>query len=462
MMRSRNITIIKKMNCLKHIAVLFCIIFVTGCSDNNEDPPPEVAFVEGSIIQIQQVKDLYSAELAKVWTERVPVEITDNWSIRGIITASDKKDGNLYKEAYIQDISGGLHLTFNSTSGLYIGDSVIVNLQGLFVSDYGNLIQIGSTPYIDESGNYRLLGIVMDQVTRKISINNPTTPAIVTIPQIKSTAWLGKLVTLNNVQFTDDAVGEPYADYMLDPPASANRTLMDCDKNQLIVRSSGYAAFAPEIITDLNGSITGIVTVFNSDYQLVIRDFTEGQLTNDRCTPGIPPLGSPVETLSEDFESFANDEDIAIDGWQNIAQKGDRMWRNKIFSSNGYAQATAYGSNLAQMVTWLITRPVTISEQKILTFQTEKAYWAHTGTNLPFELLCSTDYNGRNLASATWVPLTATIAGKTDPDNIFINSGNVALPVESGKSCVIAFKYTGSSTESTSYRIDNIVITVTK
>jgi hypothetical protein len=447
---------------LNYIVILFCILLSAACSDNNENPPPVIEFIAGDFVQIQQVKDLYSAELAKVWTDRVPVEIFENWSIKGIITASDKKDGNLYKEAYIQDGSGGVHLMFNSTSGLYIGDSVIVNLQGLFLSDYGNLIQVGSTPYIDESGNYRLLGIVMDQVTKKISINNPTTPEIVTIPQVKSTGWLGKLVTLNNVQFTDDAVGESYADYMLDPPASANRNLMDCDKNQIIVRSSGYASFASDIITDLNGSITGIVTVFNSDYQLIIRDYTEVQLTNDRCTPGIPPLGSPVETLSQDFESFANDEDIQIDGWQNIAQKGDRIWRNKIFSSNGYAQATAYGSNLARMVTWLITRPVTISVQKTLNFQTAKAYWAHTGTNLPFELLYSTDYNGRNLVSATWVPLSATIAGITDPDNTFINSGNVNLPVENGKSCAIAFKYTGSSTESTSYRIDNIVITVTK
>ena len=447
---------------LNYIVILFSILLSAACSDNNENPPPVIEFIAGDFVQIQQVKDLYSAELAKVWTDRVPVEIFENWSIKGIITASDKKDGNLYKEAYIQDGSGGVHLMFNSTSGLYIGDSVIVNLQGLFLSDYGNLIQVGSTPYIDESGNYRLLGIVMDQVTKKISINNPTTPEIVTIPQVKSTGWLGKLVTLNNVQFTDDAVGESYADYMLDPPASANRNLMDCDKNQIIVRSSGYASFASDIITDLNGSITGIVTVFNSDYQLIIRDYTEVQLTNDRCTPGIPPLGSPVETLSQDFESFANDEDIQIDGWQNIAQKGDRIWRNKIFSSNGYAQATAYGSNLARMVTWLITRPVTISVQKTLNFQTAKAYWEHTGTNLPFELLYSTDYNGRNLVSATWVPLSATIAGITDPDNTFINSGNVNLPVENGKSCAIAFKYTGSSKESTSYRIDNIVITVTK
>jgi hypothetical protein len=442
--------------------IFILIAAAAGCVDNNETPPPVVQFEHGTIVTTQQVKDLYSAELAKDYTLRTPVPITENWAIKGIVTASDKIDGNLYKEAYVQDASGGIHLLFNSTSGLYIGDSVIVKMKDLYVSDYGDFIQVGSIPYTDASGNLRLKGMVMDDNVLKTSINNPTIPDVVTIPQAKSAAWLGKLVTINNVQFTDAEIGKTYADYALNPPASANRYLMDCNKNQIIVRSSGYASFASETITDLNGSITGIVTKFSSDYQLVIRNFKEVQLTNERCTPDITPLGTPVETISQDFQSFANNAEILIDGWQNIAQYGNRLWLNKIFSGNGYAQATAFGSNLTQMVSWLITRPVTISTQKILSFQTEKAYWAHTGTHLPFEVFYSTNYTGKNLVTATWVPLTATLAGKDDPDNVFINSGNISLPVESGKTCVIAFKYTGSNTENTSYRIDNIIVTTGK
>jgi hypothetical protein len=114
------------------------------------------------------------------------------------------------------------------------------------------------------------------------------------------------------------------------------------------------------------------------------------------------------------------------------------------------------------MVTWLITQPVTISTQKVLSFETAKAYWAHTGTHLPLEVFYSTNYTGKNLLTATWVPITAVLAGKNDTDHTFISSGNINLPVQDGKSCVIAFKYTGSGTESTSYRIDNIVVTTAK
>ena len=457
-----NYFMMKKTKYIRNLILLLIIIGFGDCVDNNETPPPEIPFVSGTIVSIQQAKNLYSAELAKVWTERIPLLINDDWSIKGIITASDKKDGNLYKEAYIQDAGGGLRLTFESTSGLYMGDSVIINLKGLYLSDYGNFIQVGSTPYKDDSGNFRLMGLNMDECVKKISINNPTFPETVTISQIKSVSYPGKLVMLNNIQFTDDEIGKPYADYMLDPPASANRYLMDCNKNEIIVRSSGYASFASDTITDLNGSITGVVTIFNSDYQLVIRDFNEVQLTNERCTPDIPPLGPPVETLSQNFQSFANDADILISGWQNIGQVGGRLWRNKIYLGNGYAQATAFNSGLTQMVSWLIMQPVIISSQKVLTFQTAKAYWTHTGTNVPFQVLYSTNYTGKNLVSATWLPLTSVIAGKTDADNTFINSGSINLPVLIGKSCVIAFKYTGSGTESTTYRIDNIIVTTVK
>jgi hypothetical protein len=114
------------------------------------------------------------------------------------------------------------------------------------------------------------------------------------------------------------------------------------------------------------------------------------------------------------------------------------------------------------MVTWLITRPVTISTQKVLTFQTAKAYWAHNGTNFPIEVLISTDYTGSNISTATWTPVTAVLAKQSDPDHTFINSGNVNLPVAAGKSAVIAFRYTGSNTESTTYRIDNIAVSAAR
>jgi len=458
----REEQIMKKIrDIFKLAAVSATLLFAISCTDNNETPPPIEEFVPGEIVTVQQVKALYADQLAiSDYTKRHPVEIENDWALRGIITASDKEDGNFYKEAFIEDATGGLRLLFEANSGLYIGDSVIVNLKGLWLGDYGNFWQLGGTPYFQEDGTVRVGGMNMDRQCLKLSIGNPTYPSVLTVTQAKSSAYLGRLVKLDGVQFTDAMTGLTWAN--AEEMVTENRTLEDCNDKTLIVRTSGYSSAAGKVLPSGNGSITGIVTIFNGTYQFLVRDFDEVNMTGTRCGVVDQPLGTPVETLSENFDSFGDNDDIYITGWQNIATAGGRIWLAKVFSGNSYAQATGYNSNLQSMVTWLITRPVTISTQKILTFQTAKAYWAHTGTNFPMEVLISTDYTGSNISTATWTPVDAVLAKQSDPDHTFINSGNVNLPVAAGKSAVIAFRYTGSNTESTTYRIDNIAVSAAR
>jgi len=442
-------------------AIIAGLLIFSSCVDNNETPPPVKEFVHGEIVTVQQVKALYDDQLAiDDYTQRQPVEITDDWALYGIITASDKKDGNFYKEAYIEDASGGLRMVFESTSGLYIGDSVIVNVKGLYVGDYGDFWQLGAAPYFEEDGDIRVSGMNMDKYCKKTSINNPTQPVTLTITQAKNTSYLGSLVKLDGVQFSDEMAGLTWAD--AEELTTENRTLEDCADKTIIVRTSGYASAAGDPLPTGKGSMTGIVTIFSGTYQFIVRDFDEVDMTGERCGYVPQPLGTPVETLSENFGGFADNATIYISGWQNLATAGGRLWLAKVYSGNPYAQATGYNSGLTSMVTWMITRPVILSTQKVLTFQTSKAYWEHTGTNVPMEVLFSTDYDGTNITTATWNPLTAVLPQKTDADHEWINSGNVNLPVMAGQSGVIAFKYTGSDIESTSYRVDNIIVSSAK
>ncbi len=444
------------------ISLVMTLTMISGCVDNNEDPPIAKQFEYGTIVPISQVKALYNTELAKVWYDRTPVEITEDWAIAGIVTGSDKVDGNLYKEGYVEDASSGIRLIFESTGGFYLGDSVVVNLKGLYIGDYGDFVQVGGIPYTDASGNIRVSGFNKDDRILRVSVNNPFDPPHVTIQNINSGNYLGRLVTLDDVEFADYDVGRTYADVSSDPPASMNRDLEDCDGNSIIVRSSGYATFAGDPLPQGKGSFTGIVTYFNPDYQLLIRDISEVVLNNDRCAQGGQTLGDPVETLSQDFETFATDEDIFIDGWQNLMVVGTRIWRAKVYSGNAYAQATGYLSGLTEMESWLISPPVILSTAKVLTFRSAIAYWAHTGGNKPLEVMISTDYNGSDVHSATWTPLAATLAGQSDANYAWVESGSVNLPVIAGQSGVIAFKYTGNDTESTTAIIDDIVVSNAK
>lgn len=444
-------------------ALFISILFIAvACVKRYDTPPADLNFETGTIVNISQVKALYDDELQKEWFERTPVEITEDWAITGLVIGSDKKDGNLYKEGYIEDASSGLLLKFESTGGFYLGDSVIINVKGLYLGDYGDFIQLGGIPYTDASGSLRVSGFNKDKQMIKVSVGNPSHPTLTTIPEIESGDFLGRLVKLNDVQFSGGDIGKTYADPLSDPPQSMNRYLEDCASNSIIVRSSGYSTFAGDPLPEGNGTITGIVTKFGDDLQIIIRDIDEVDMTGERCAQVLGTLGTPVETISEDFESFSDYDDIEVTGWQNLIAKGGRYWIAQEFDENIYMQASGYQSGVDEMETWVITQPVTISSQKVLTFRSAMAYWEHDPGNDPFELLFSTDYDGTNLATASWTHLTTNLADESQSNYAWVASGDINLPVQAGMSGVIAFKYSGSNSESTSFIIDDVVVAAAK
>jgi hypothetical protein len=74
-------------------------------------------------------------------------------------------------------------------------------------------------------------------------------------------------------------------------------------------------------------------------------------------------------------------------------------------------------------------------------------------------VLASTDYNGANFETATWTELDVTIANENSGDNNWVESGDYSLSEFTGNVSV-AFKYKGSDVQSTSSRIDDVLITV--
>ncbi len=164
----------------------------------------------------------------------------------------------------------------------------------------------------------------------------------------------------------------------------------------------------------------------------------------------------PVDEVDEQFNSAINYTDIAFDGWTNIKVQGDRAWQGKEYETDKYAQASGYNSGLAAMETWLITPPVTNIGSKILSLKTAMAFWEHTSGS-PLTVLVSEDFVGDNFETATWTEISVPLADAASGDNTWVESGDVALSAFSGNAA-IAFKYVGSGTESTSFRVDDILI----
>ena len=91
-----------------------------------------------------------------------------------------------------------------------------------------------------------------------------------------------------------------------------------------------------------------------------------------------------------------------------------------------------------------------------MNFQTQFSYWTHDAVTA----YISTDFNGTDVAAATWTQLpNAHVATEADGYNNWIGSGNEDLSSYQGN-IYIGFKYEGSGTsgQTSTYRVDNFKV----
>lgn len=205
--------------------------------------------------------------------------------ISGIVVGNDK-NGNLYKQICIQDATGGITVLLDA-SNVYaqypVGRQIFIKCKGLYLSDYGKLIQLGM---IDNSvpGNPTMTGIpstLFDNYIIKGSLGNVVTPKVVTISQLNDTLQ-STLIQINNVEYQASDTSRTYADTSA-AKSSVNLTLNECTGARVITYTSGYANFAGIKPPKGNGSITCIYFIYRTTPELIIRDTSDVQLTGPRC-----------------------------------------------------------------------------------------------------------------------------------------------------------------------------------
>ncbi len=420
----------------KLTAVLFFVaatLFFSGCVKKDFDKPPVKTLPVGTVYTISQLRQMYADSGA--------MPINYDASVYATVTM-DESTGNIYKSAYVQDGDDAVNLHKTASGGLRIGDSIRIYLKNTVLSEYSGMFQIDN---VNPDLNIVILG------NQKY-----IQPQTVTIQELSTGNYQGKLIKLDGVQFSTADLGLTYAD----ANSSANRTLEDCDGNSVVVRTSNYATFAGVVLPEGNGDLIAIAGEFSGTIQLYIRTLSEVNLNGERCGGGGGGEITPVDEVDEHFDGAVDYENISISGWTNKIVAGNRAWTGKSFNDNKYAQATGYNSELDDMETWLITPPViNTSGDKILTFKSSMAYWTHTGDNKPMTIWASTDYNGTNFETANWTDITsmATLPDAGGSNYSWVESGEISLADFTGN-VAIAFKYKGSGTETTSFQIDDVKI----
>lgn len=405
------------------------------------------------------------AELKTTHTFGTFTNINNDGFIRGVITADDAS-GNFFRKIMVQDGSAGIELLVNETDladnfGLEIGREIAVQLNGMILNDFQDNISLGGSTFTNGSGNQQLGGIESGDISTQIIIGETgmnVTPTVRTIDELTN-ADIHSLVRIENLQFTDNSVGETLAD--IDNNFSRNLDLEDCDGNEIIIRTSNFASYADAFSPGGNGSITAIYSLFGGDRQLFIRELSDLSMSGNRCdgSAGGGGGGNPgTDQVNVDFEGLTVFDVLEVPGWTNFAEAGSlaNHWIVREFDDNTYAQISAFQSTDANNIGWFISPAIEASNTARLSFRMGQCHWAHDGMSV----LISNNFTG-DPTTANWQTVDCTLPNENNDFWEFVPSGDVDLDDYFASGTVhIAFRYEGQANgQETTFILDDIVVT---
>lgn len=387
------------------------------------------------------------AEVKQLYTTGNWNQINGDFYVKGQVTANDET-GNLYKYVYIEDATGGLRVNVNKVN-LYqdnrfrVGKDIYIKLKDLYVANVGGEIQLGTT-YV--SGGNTLFGGV-DEVNVYKFFYDGNQPIRAVVPTEKNISQLtkadvGRWIKIKDLQFKESDLYQPYAS-----GSTTNRNLVDCNGNNIVIRTSNFADFAGVEVDRGKGNVYAILSVFNNTYQLWITKAMDANLENPRCDGSVL---APLETIySDDFAS-------GLTNWTAVSVTGAQVWgtSNTGNSGNYYAIMNGFASGNNANEDWLISKEVSLAgkTKAIVSFNSDVRY---NGNAL--QVFVSENYTN-SPTTATWVQLPATFDTNSAGFGDWTGSGNVSLDAFLGKNIRVAFKYTSTTSAAATWEVDNFKV----
>ena len=368
----------------------------------------------GEVLTIEKILDMESGTV-----------FNEDASVYGIITA-DEKSGNLYKASFLQDRASGkaIELYLNATSGVRIGDSVRVYLKGVTYAMYNGLPQLSN---FEPDGHIIIL-----------ANDKPIQPAEATIADIIAGKYLGGLVKLKNVMFTDRGT-------FADPTGYGNRTLVDPTNlsQSVIVRTSNYANFANDSLPQGTGNVVAIASLYNQTWQLLIRSAKELEFENYN------PNGEDGVMTLPYYQSFASN----FGTYSTYDVTGSQSWTIDYSTAKmaGFENNTNYANE-----DWLISSPVSFAgtDGVSLTMTYIARYFSNLDSDITLQV--SSDYQSGDPNEATWKQVPASWVSGSDW-NTFAQT-TVDLSEFAGQKVRVAVKYVSSNAKAGTIEVQSIAI----
>ena len=244
------------------ILIILITLVINACEKKEFDKPPiNVPVVEfNANTSIKQLKDKYNGTCDT---------ITDDIIIQGVVIANDES-GNFYKTLIIQDNTAGIELKIDK-SYLYteykVGQRIYIKCKNLFLGDYNGTIQLG---YIYNNSIGRIPDVLVNEHIFRDSLpGTPPKPVKVDITDLDD-FLISQLIQVENVSFDT-----PNVLFAEQTSSATNRNIRNEGGYTLIVRTSQYADFAQSLIPSGNKTITGVLSKYNKDFQLYLRNISD-------------------------------------------------------------------------------------------------------------------------------------------------------------------------------------------
>ncbi|MDO5017267.1 MAG: DUF5689 domain-containing protein [Porphyromonas sp.] len=443
-----------KLNKTSIIALLASLTFGLASCEREYDAPlltePTVTVGNEGLITIAEYKEKY---------KNLPKEgqlIEEDFAIRAVVVGNDVS-GNIYKQIYVQDATGGISIGIdqnNIANDYHVGQEVYIKLQGLAATSYGGVTQIGM---LATQSNRIPYEIVKKQVLKDKWPNADNAQPTVTTIGALSDAMVGTLIQLEDVYFDKGGV-LPFADSNLN---AVNRALKDRSGKTLSVRNSQYATFANDLLPKGNGTVVGILSKFNSDYQLFLRTAddcfgfsgkepeTSGGNT-DTPKPEEPATGAVIYS-----ETFAAD----LGKMTAVNVSGAQTWRANTQFKNANMSGFANNQSNANE-DWLVSPVFDLSAAKSMSITFKHTINKGDVSKMTSEqtVWVSNNYTG-DVKTATWTQINIPNY-PAGTDWTYVESGTLNIPASSlGQSKVVfAFKYLCTDQSSANWQVQELKV----
>lgn len=423
----------------KRILVFLLGTILFSCVDTEYKTPTEVnpePIAPGTAtISIADLKAMHNGR------DNDTTSIPNNTTIVGQVVSSDR-DGNIYKEIYLQDSTAGILIRIDAAplyTQFQMGQQVAVVCDNLVLGSYASMVQLGiPSLYNGSPAAGRIPAPIVGQYFTTGKVDSVVI-AEVTIKEIqeKLNDYVGKRVKISSVEVSASHKGKIYG---------GNRFFNDGSTTKdIILRTSGYADFAGDTLPSGIGTMYGVVSRFRDDAQIYINTpetdmvgFTEDDGGTD---PGDGDGNTPTLKIhiNEEFNGTKYDK-IVLEGWNNIIETGTKAWFYNEFQGNSYANLSVYKAEEARKV-WLITPKlnVTEAENKNISFTSREEF----RTTATLTVMVSSDYDGEEAPSEyNWTEIEPTLGtGGNGGYGPWTASGD--FDISSYGDVVVAFVYEG-------------------